>query len=398
MLNPRLDRLQDYPFARLAALIKDVEPPKGSKPIIMSIGEPQMNPPGFVPEILAREAVGWGRYPPANATPELRSAIAGWLTRRYGLPQGMVDPMRNVFPVCGTREALFQAALVCVPQEKNGKPVVMLPNPFYQVYVGASVMAGAEPLFLPCIADNNFLPDLDAIDAATWKRTALVYLCTPANPQGSVASLDYLKNALELCRRNDAFLIVDECYAEIYRDKPPAGGMQAAMALHDGRHDPFANLLVFHSLSKRSSAPGLRSGFVAGDVKAMELIVRLRSYGGASMPQPIMAASTALWQDEAHVRNIRAHYNECFDAAQQILHNRFGFFKPDGGFFLWLDVGDSEQATRDLWGKAGVKVLPGAYVSRGEGADNPGKRYIRVALVHDIDTTRQALSRLAEVL
>lgn len=398
MLNPVLDRLQDYPFARLAALIKDITPPKGESPIVMSIGEPQMNPPAFVPEILAREAAGWGRYPPANATPELRQAIAQWLERRYAIPAGTVDPNRNVFPVVGTREALFQAALVCVPQDKHGKPIVMLPNPFYQVYIGAAVMSNAEPLFLDCTRENNFLPDLQSIDTATWKRTALVYLCTPTNPQGAVASLDYLKQALELCRKHDAFLIVDECYAEIYRDQPPAGGMQAAMALYNGKGDPFANLLVFHSLSKRSSAPGLRSGFVAGDAKAMELIIRLRSYGGASIPQPIMVASTALWQDEAHVRNIRAHYNECFEAAQQILHNRFGFFKPDGGFFLWLDVGDSEQATRDLWGKAGVKVLPGAYVARGEGKDNPGKRYIRVALVHDVATTRKALSRLAEVL
>jgi succinyldiaminopimelate transaminase len=398
MLNPKLDRLQEYPFGRLAALIKDIEPPKGETPIIMSIGEPQMNPPAFVPQILAKEAAGWGRYPPPLGTPELRQAIAHWITRRYKLPPGTIDQNRNLFPVVGTREALFQAALVCVPQDKHGTPIVMLPNPFYQVYIGAAVMSNAEPLYLDCVAENNFLPDFDSIDEATWRRTALVYLCSPTNPQGAVASLDYIQHALELCRKHDAFLIVDECYAEIYRDREPAGGLQAAMALHAGKGDPFANLLVFHSLSKRSSAPGLRSGFVAGDVKAIELISRLRSYGGASMPQPIMVASTALWQDEEHVRNIRAHYNECFDVAQQILHNRFGFFKPDGGFFLWLDVGDSEQATRDLWGKAGVKVLPGAYVSRGEGEDNPGKRYIRVALVHDVATTRKALSRLAQVL
>ncbi len=398
MLNPKLDRLQDYPFGRLATLIKDIAPPKGQTPIIMSIGEPQMNPPAFVPQILAREAAGWGRYPPPYGSPELRQAIAQWITRRYALPPGTIDQNKNLFPVAGTREALFQAALVCVPQDKNGTPIVMLPNPFYQVYIGAAVMSNAEPFYVDCVAENNFLPDLHSIDTATWQRTALVYLCTPTNPQGAVASLDYIKQALELCRRHDAFLIVDECYAEIYRDTPPAGGLQAAMEMHEGKGDPFANLLVFHSLSKRSSAPGLRSGFVAGDVKAIDLISRLRSYGGASMPQPIMAASTALWQDEEHVRNIRAHYNECFDVAQQILHNRFGFFKPDGGFFLWLDVGDSEHATRELWGKAGVKVLPGAYVARGEGAHNPGRRYIRVALVHDVATTKKALSRLAEVL
>ncbi|MGE0153856.1 MAG: aminotransferase class I/II-fold pyridoxal phosphate-dependent enzyme [Reyranellaceae bacterium] len=398
MLNPKLDLLQDYPFARLARLIAGLQPPADRKPIVMSIGEPQMSPPGFVPEILQREAAGWGKYPPPSGTPELRQAIAGWLTRRFALPQGAVDADRHVFPVAGTREALFQAALIAVPPEKGGgRPVVLAPNPFYQVYIGASVMAGAETVLLECSEATGFLPDLDAIDAATWRRTALVYICSPANPQGSVASLDYLKRALALCRQHEAVLVLDECYAEIYRDKKPAGGLQAALALN-APGEVFANLLVFHSLSKRSSAPGLRSGFVAGDAGLIELVGRLRSYGGASVPAPIMAASTALWRDDAHVEEVRARYNACFDIAAQTLHNRLGFYRPEGGFFLWLDVGDGEAATRALWRDAGVKVLPGLYLARGEGENNPGRRYIRVALVHDPETTREAMRRLAEVL
>lgn len=400
MLNPALDRLQDYPFARLAKLIAGVDPPAEKTPIVMSIGEPQMNPPGFVPEILQREAAGWGKYPPAAGTPELRQAIVDWLARRYALPAGALHPDRHVFPVAGTREALFQAALIAVPPQKGGgQPIVLAPNPFYQVYIGAGVMSGAQTVLLPTSQASGFLPDLDAIDAATWQRTALVYLCTPANPQGSVATLDYLIKALELCRRHDAVLVLDECYAEIYRDAPPAGGLQAAMALKGkGDGEVFANLLVFHSLSKRSSAPGLRSGFVAGDARLIELIGRLRSYGGASVPLPIMAASTALWRDEAHVEAVRARYNACFDVAAQLLHNRLGFYRPAGGFFLWLDVGDGEAATRALWAEGGVKALPGLYLARGEGEDNPGRRYIRLALVHDVATTREAMQRVARIL
>jgi len=254
-------------------------------------------------------------------------------------------------------------------------------------------------VLMPANAANGFLPDLDAIDASTWRRTALVYICTPANPQGAVADLDYLIHALELCRRHDAVLVIDECYAEIYRDTSPAGGLQAALALKGkSTGDAFANLLVFHSLSKRSSAPGLRSGFVAGEARLIELIGRLRSYGGASVPLPVMAASTALWNDDAHVEAVRARYNENFDIAARLLHNRHGFYRPAGGFFLWLDVGDSEAATRRLWSEAGIKVLPGLYLARGEGEANPGRRYIRVALVHDADTTNEAMRRMAETL
>ena len=398
MVNPKLDLLQDYPFARLAKLIADLTPPADKKPIIMSIGEPQLNPPAFVPEILQREALGWGRYPAPAGTPELRQAIADWLTRRYALPAGTVNADRHVFPVAGSREALFHTSLAVVPEQKGGgRPVVLAPNPFYQVYIGAGVMSGAETVLLECTQDSGFLPDLDAVDEATWKRTALVYICSPANPQGSVASLDYLIHALELCRKHDAVLVLDECYAEIYRDRKPAGGLQAALALK-APGEIFANLLVFHSLSKRSSSPGLRSGFVAGDAKLIELVNRLRSYGGASVPAPVMAASTALWRDEKHVEDVRARYNACFDIAAQFLHNRFGFYRPDGGFFLWLDVGDSEAATRKLWGEAGVKVVPGLYLAKGESEKNPGRRYIRVALVHDIETTREAMQRMAAVL
>ena len=348
---------------------------------------------------MAREAAGWGRYPPPGGTPELRQAIADWLTRRYGLPAGMVDVARHLLPVAGTREALFDAATVVVAQPGAGKPALaLLPNPFYQVYVGAAVVNGAEPHFLPADRRTGFLPDFNAVDAPTWARTALVYLCTPANPQGAAASLGYLKDLITTARRHGAVVAIDECYAEIYRETAPPGGLQAAKDLYDGKGDPFANVLVFHSLSKRSSAPGLRSGFVAGDARLIELIARLRSYGGSSIPLPIMTASAALWREEKHVAAVRARYNANFDAAAQVLHNRFGFFRPAGGFFMWLDVGDGERATRALWEKGAVKVLPGRYLARGEGEANPGRNFVRVALVHDLDITREALQRVAAIL
>ena len=398
MVNPALEQLQEYPFGRLANLIKDLTPPVGVQPIVMSIGEPQDQPPPFVPEILAREAVGWGRYPPPAGTPELRQAIADWLTRRYNLPAGMLDAARHLFPVAGTREALFDAATVVV--DPATRSIVLLPNPFYQVYVGAAVVNGAQPQFLPAERRNGFLPDFSLVSEATWKRTALVYLCTPANPQGATASLDYLKELIATARRHGAVVAIDECYAEIYRDTPPAGGLQAARELHGAgaSGDPFANVLVFHSLSKRSSAPGLRSGFVAGDARLIEMVARLRSYGGSSIPTPIMTASAALWREEKHVAVVRARYNANFEAAAQILHNRFGFFRPAGGFFLWLDVGDGERATRALWEKGALKVLPGKYLSRGEGEANPGRNFVRVALVHDLPTTREAMQRFAAIL
>ncbi len=388
MTNPRLDLLTDYPFARLRALLGDSRPPDGGEPLVMSIGEPQHPAPAMVAEVLADNAHLWGKYPPIDGTPDFRDAVTDWLAMRYGTPKGAV----GVLPLSGTREGLFMAAALAVPEAKGGaRPLVATPNPFYQVYSGAAVMAGAEPLFLPATRETGFLPDLDALTDEHWARMALFYLCSPGNPQGAVADMDYLKKAIGFAREHGFILATDECYGEIYNGEPPPGALQACKEMGAG----FENVLVFHSLSKRSNVPGLRSGFVAGDADLISKFQRLRSYGGATVPMPVMAASAALWRDEAHVEENRALYREKFRMA----HDALGADVPAGGFFLWLDAGDGENAAKRLWTEAGVRVLPGAYLARpGPDGANPGQSFIRVALVHDLETVADALDRISRVI
>ncbi|MEI6559443.1 MAG: aminotransferase class I/II-fold pyridoxal phosphate-dependent enzyme [Rhodospirillaceae bacterium] len=398
--NDRLDRLSDYPFTRLAALLAD-QPVRTNRPALMvSLGEPQHQPPALIDESLRANAHLWGKYPPVGGSPEFRAAVGAWLGRRYALPPGLFDAEASVLPVAGTREALFLTALLAVPEQKAGqRPAVLLPNPFYAVYEGAGLLAGGEPVFLAATRDTGFLPDLDALDPALLERTALFYLCSPGNPQGAAADAGYFARALGLARQYGFVLAVDECYAEIYTGTPPVGALAVAAGLADGSPSPWSNLLVFHSLSKRSSAAGLRSGFVAGDPALIGRFSRLRSYANAGTPLPVLAAATALWRDEAHVEDNRARYRAKFDAAAAELDGRFGFYRPAGGFFLWLEVGDGEAACRRLWTEAGVRVLPGAYLSRPDAAGhNPGAAYIRVALVHDADVIADACARMARVL
>jgi len=396
MLNDRLAGLKDYPFQRLRALLDGHAP--GRPAINLSIGEPQHAYPAFVTEILAENGHLYGKYPPQLGSDDLRQAIADWLVQRFGLGAGTVDPDKHIVALNGTREGLYMVAQAAVPSAKAGlKPLVLLPNPFYQVYAGAALSAGADIGYLPALAENNFQPDLDAVDEATWARTAMLYLCSPANPQGTVAGLDYLVKALELARRHDFLLVCDECYAEIWIDQAPPGGLQAAAALGEG----FANVVVFHSLSKRSSVPGLRSGFIAGDANVIALFARLRSYGGSPLSLPACAASAALWRDETHVEANRALYRAKFDAAQAVLGNRLGFYRPAGGFYLWLDVGDSEAACLKLWHESGVRTLPGKYLVRETGAAADaaaGVPYLRVALVDTLDNTREAIARIRDTL
>ncbi len=389
--NPRLSQLNDYPFRRLDRLLERLSPAVDPT-IVMSIGEPQHPPPPVLARTLARHADSWGRYPPTRGTQALRQACADWLARRYRLPPDMIDPDRHVLPVAGTREGLFSVALAAVPETKAGQtPLVLMPDPFYQVYRGAAVMAGAEPYFLPSIRANGYLPDLDAISAATWDRTALFYLCTPSNPQGAVADLDYLGRLIERVRAAGALLVADECYAEIYCDRPPVGVMQAVRKM-GGSLD---NVVSFHSLSKRSNVPGLRSGFVAGDSVLLEAFLRMRTYGGGQQPLPVQAAAVELWRDDAHVEENRDLYRRKFDAAEKILDGCFDFFRPDGGFFLWLDVGDGEKATRTLWSEAGVKVMPGGFLASDSAEAG---RHIRVALVPPLDVVCEGLIRMVRVL
>ncbi|SLN16063.1 aminotransferase class I/II-fold pyridoxal phosphate-dependent enzyme [Oceanibacterium hippocampi] len=395
MLNPRLDRLTDYPFQRLRDLLDPLAPPKGLDPIAMTIGEPRHPFPGFVHELLAAHGAELGRYPNVRGTEPLLAAIAGWLGRRYRLPDGMIDAGRMIAPLNGSKEGLYMAAQVVVPPPVNGHaPLVAMPNPFYQVYYGAAVMAGAEPLFLPARAETGFLPDLDRLDETTLSRLAALYICTPGNPQGTVADAAYLGRLIDLARAHDFALIVDECYAEIYDREPPTGILEVCAT----RGGDLTNVLAFHSLSKRSSLPGLRSGFAVGDPKIVSAFIRLRDYGGAPSSLPTYAAAAALWNDEAHVVENRARYVAKIDLAESILGNRFGFYRPPGGFFLWLDVGDGEVAARRLWQEAALRVLPGAYLSR-DGADgNPGQAYIRVALVDAPPLLRDGLGRIADIL
>jgi succinyldiaminopimelate transaminase len=395
IVNPRLDKLPDYPFERLRGLLDPIAPAPGLEQISLSLGEPQHPYPDFVGEILHDNRHLYGKYPPVAGTPEFRAAVTDWLNRRFALPEGLIDGDRHISPCAGTREALFRTAFLTVPPTKAGKqPVVLMPNPFYQCYAGAAVAAGAEPVFVNALAENGFLPDFAGLDEDILARTALLYFCTPGNPQGAVADLAYLENLVALSRQYDFTLVVDECYAEIYYGDPPPSALQTCIGTGD-----LSGVLVFHSLSKRSNVAGLRSGFVAGDGELITLFRRLSEYGGNPSPLPVYAAATALWRDEGHVVANRALYAEKFDLAERILSNRFGFYRPGGGFFLWLDVGDGVAATKDLWARGAVRVLPGSYLSAEDATGgNSGDPYIRIAMVFEQAVMEDALNRISEIL
>ncbi len=394
MVNERLDLLRDYPFRRLSALLADLNPPAREEEIIMSIGEPQHPYPAFVDRVLAENSGLWGKYPPTLGTRELRVSISDWLHRRYGLTSIQIDPDKNVLPVAGTREALFSVALMATPQGLNRpRRAILMPDPFYQIYSGAAVMAGAEPVYLPTSEDTGFLPDLSGLSQETLQRTTLAYVCSPSNPQGAAATPEQFSQYIEMARKHDFVLVVDECYSEIYFGKPLPGVLTAC----DRLGGLTKNVLTFHSLSKRSNVPGLRSGFVAGDHQLIKSFGRLRQYTGNASPGPVLAVAAALWKDESHVEVNRRLYREKFDDAEILLGEHPCFYKPEGGFYLWLKVGDGEAVTQTLWKEAGVKVMPGKFLST-ENGDAPGAGYIRVALVHSRKKTAEGLRRIAALL
>lgn len=382
------------PFARLRKLLEGIAP--GSAAIDLSIGEPKHSQPDFLVAELTKASAGYSKYPPINGTPELRAAIADWIGGRYGL-SGKVDPERHIIPLNGSREGLFSVMFPAIDRRaKLDRPAVLMPNPFYQAYIAAALAAGAEPVFLDAHEATGFLPDLDAIAKRSdlLARTVAFYLCSPANPQGAVADAAYLLKAIALARKHDFLLLCDECYSEVYCDRPPIGALDIAL----NETSSLANVLVFNSLSKRSSVPGLRSGFCAGDPAFLERFGQFRNVAAPQVPLPVQAASAALWREESHVEASRALYRAKFDAAATLLGNRFGNVRPAGGFFLWLKMtqyGGGEAAAVTLWKDAGVKVVPGAYLTQGvgEGAD-PGSAYVRIALVQDLELTRQALERV----
>jgi aspartate/methionine/tyrosine aminotransferase len=388
MLNARLSTLPEFAFARLARLLAGITPATAGPDL--SIGDPKGAPPAWLIDRIAAAADGFKGYPPPAGTPALRTAIAGWAERRYGVA---LDAEREILPVAGTKEALHLIASVVVEPAAGGPPpAVLMPNPLYQVYLGAAVMAGAEAVPLAADASTGFLPDLDAIPEETLARTRLFYLCAPSNPQGRAATAAYWRRALELARTFDFVLVADECYSEIYHGAPPVGVLEAAA----GRLD---HLVVFNSLSKRSNAAGLRVGFMAGDADLLAGLLKVRRYGGATIPGPLQHAAVGLFDDETHVAAIRSGYTTRVDAALARLGGRFGAFRPDGGFFLWLDVGDGERAARTLYERAGVKALPGRYLAMADaGGRTPGDRYLRLALVHDLQTTLTAVDALVTQL
>lgn len=389
-LPQRFSDLPEYAFPRLRALLADVTP--GGPEIAMTIGEPQHPTPAFVGPLIAAHAAEFHRYPPNEGTPELREAIADWLARRYGTRP---DPATAILPLNGTREGLFNAALALSPERRDGRPPrVLLPNPFYQAYGAGALAAGAEPRMMPATAETGFLPDLDALDPALLDTVSLAYVCSPSNPQGAVAGRDWWKRILDLAERHDFRVLADECYCEIYRADPPPGILEAAAATGAAPE----RVLAFHSLSKRSNAPGLRAGFVAGGPRAIAAMARLRAYGGAPLPLPLQHAATALWRDEAHVVENRRLYNAKFAIADRILGDLPGYRSPPAGFFLWLPVPDGEAAAIDIYRRTGVRVLPGAYLARDDASGNPGKGFIRVALVADAATVEAGLHALKTVL
>jgi len=379
----RFSDLPEYAFPRLRALLDPVSP--GGEPLPMSIGEPMHPLPPMLDEVLAQNTAGFAKYPPNEGVPALRSAICDWVSRRY---QVELDADRHVLPLNGTREGLFAACVALVPETKNGaRPVVLLPNPFYQCYAVSAMTAGAQPVYVPATADNGFLPDFAAVPRDLLERTTAVYMCSPANPQGAVADESYWNDLLNLAEEHDFRIFADECYSEIYRDAPPVGALSVARD-----HDP-ERVMAFHSLSKRSNLPGLRSGFCAGGPRTIAAMKQLRSYAGAPLPIPAQMAAAAVWADEAHVDANRALYAEKFDLADRTLADMPGYTSPQAGFFLWIAVRDDEEMTVRLWREDGVKVLPGSYLSRDTdprlGGGNPGAGYIRVALVaHKQDVAR----------
>jgi N-succinyldiaminopimelate aminotransferase len=385
----RFSNLPDYAFPRLRKLL-DAHAP-GAAPIAMTIGEPRHAMPDFVGPILAANLSGFGVYPPNDGTPELLAAIAAWIARRYGVA---VSEDR-LMVLNGTREGLFNACIALCPELKNGqRPVVLMPNPFYQVYAVAALTVGAEPVYVPATAATGFLPDYASLPKDVLDRVALAYICSPANPQGAVASADYLADLLTLAEKHDFKILADECYSEIWRDAPPAGLLQIA---HQQGADP-ERAVVFHSLSKRSNLPGLRSGFVAAGPQSMLRIRQLRAFAGAPLPLPLQRVAEAAWADEAHVTASRAVYHRKFADADHTFQGVQGYQPPGGGFFLWLPVDDGEAAALKLWRETGVRVLPGAYLSRDVGGENPGKGYIRVALVATPEETQRGLTALRDCI
>ena len=393
-MNDALNQLQPYPFEKLRALLGSVQVAAGKSPIALSIGEPKHRSPEFVAEALRANLDQLAVYPTTLGIPALREAIANWCNRRFGLPAGTLDPARHVLPVNGTREALFAFTQAVVKRDVDG--LVVSPNPFYQIYEGAAFLAGAQPHYLPCLEEHGFNPDFDAVSDEVWQRCQILFLCSPGNPTGALLPLPTLKKLIALADKFDFVIAADECYSELYFDEgnPPAGLLTACAEL--GHHD-FKRCVVFHSLSKRSNLPGLRSGFVAGDADILKSFLLYRTYHGCAMPVQTQLASVAAWNDEAHVKANRDLYREKFDAVLATLEGVLDVQRPDGGFYLWAKTPiDDETFPRELFAREHVAVVPGSYLSRAVDDNNPGAGRVRMALVAPLAECVAAAERIRD--
>ncbi len=394
-MNPALTSLHPYPFERLRLLLAGAQPPAHLPHIALSIGEPKHPPSSLVLDAMSADLHTLGTYPSTQGLPQFRQAVAQWLTRRFKLPAAAVDPESMVLPVNGTREALF--AFVQAVIDPARAPVVVMPNPFYQIYEGAALLAGAQPYFMPSAREDDYLPDLDAVPESVWQRCQLLLLCSPGNPTGAVASSEYLQRALQLAQRYDFVVACDECYSEIYLDEaaPPTGLLQAAIA---AGHSGFERCVVFHSLSKRSSVPGLRSGFVAGDAQLLKDFLLYRTYHGCAMSVHTQLVSIPAWNDEAHVIENRSLYRQKFAAVVPILQSVMAVEAPAGSFYLWPRVAEDERFARELFERQHVTVLPGSYIGRPIQGSNPGRGRVRISLVASVAECITAAERIRAYL
>jgi len=391
-MNPDLSRLQPYPFERMAKLLDGIKPPAGLETIRLSIGEPKHQTPAFITEAMIEHLHGLSLYPSTRGSAALRDTICNWLTTRFMLPPGSLDPDRQALPVNGTREALFAIAQCVIDRGRDA--AVLMPNPFYQIYEGAALLAGAEPVFVNATRNSDYLPDFDAIDEATWQRCQLVYLCSPGNPSGRIIDIAAMQTLIERAQKYNFVIASDECYSEIYLDEtaPPPGLLQAAAQMGN---DSYQHCLVFHSLSKRSNAPGLRSGFVAGDADLIEAFFRYRTYHGSAMPPATQDASIRAWRDEAHVLENRRLYREKFAAVEDILSPVMDIETPPASFYLWQRTPvDDTEFCRELYRQQNLVVLPGSYLSRDTATGNPGNKHVRMALVAPLDECTDAAQRI----
>ena len=389
-MNSSLSLLHPYPFEKLNALFKDVTP--ADPPLIpLSIGEPKHPAPEFVKQAIIDNFQHLSTYPNSKGLPELRQSIANWLTQRFKL--NSISAEDHILPVTGTREGIFSFVQALINREDA--PYVVMPNPFYQIYEGAALLAGAKPYFINCTPENDYLGDFDAVPAEVWEKTVLLFVCTPGNPTGAVLSKEQFKKLIQLSDQYNFVISSDECYSELWFDQAPVGLLEVCAEM--GRDD-YKNCIVFHSLSKRSNLPGMRSGFVAGDAELLKPYLKFRTYHGAAMPVQHQLASIAAWNDEAHVEENRQQYRAKFDLFQSELGSLLPLQKPDAGFYYWLQVDHDEAFAKMLMEKAHIKVLPGRYLSRETDQGNPGENHVRMALVADLAQCEQVVQRLKKIL